>query len=127
MRLFNFSRFGPLTMCEVMISNQKIRASHKTRCYRTMTWNQIHNNREMSTRFNALHKTEFENWIQPELILCVSVQAIVRFNSNFTYNDLRLCKPKNILLWISVILFSDMSKSCIFNAPSNAFGSMPVI
>lgn len=119
-----------------MISNQKIRASHKTRCYRTMTWNQIYNNREMSTRFIRFTKhnfqcTQFENWIQPELILCVCNCALASFQDcnfpNFTYNDLRLCKPKNILLWISVILFSDMSKSCIFNAPSNAFGSMPVI
>lgn len=44
-----------------------------------------------------------------------------------TYNDFKLCKPENILLWISATLFSDKSKSCIFEAPSKVFGSMPVI
>lgn len=44
-----------------------------------------------------------------------------------TYNAFRLWRPKNILLCISAILFSDNSKSCIFDAPSNAFCSIPVI
>lgn len=47
--------------------------------------------------------------------------------SMWTYSDFKLCNPRNILLWISVILFSDINKSWIFDAPSNAFGSMPVI
>ncbi len=44
-----------------------------------------------------------------------------------TYNAFKLWRPRNILLCISAILFSDNSKSCIFDAPSNAFCSIPVI
>jgi hypothetical protein len=44
-----------------------------------------------------------------------------------TYNDFKLCNPMNIRLWTSVNLFSLKSKSWIFEAPSNACDSMPVI
>lgn len=44
-----------------------------------------------------------------------------------THKDFKLCRPMNILLWISVILFSDMRRSWTLDAPSKAFCSMPVI
>lgn len=80
---------------------------------------------------NNLKTDICQNWFRC-ICVCLALRDYnfdvnIKKKSHFTYNDLRLCKPKNILLWISVILFSDMSKSCIFNAPSNAFGSIPVI
>lgn len=44
----------------------------------------------------------------------------------FTHSVFSWCSPRNILFEISLILFSPNCRSCMRDAPSKAFGSMPV-
>lgn len=43
-----------------------------------------------------------------------------------THSVFSWCSPRNILFEISLILFSPNCRSCMRDAPSKAFGSMPV-
>lgn len=44
-----------------------------------------------------------------------------------TYRVFNWCRPKNILLETSLILFSANCRSCMWEAPSKAFASIPLI
>lgn len=132
-----------LTMYGVTSNNQKIRASRMKPNYRTMICERVkrgNKERSVSTadteraRQTTTAKRSPVRCVKPlyakpwfVVVVVVVVMQIYLPNAIDTYNDFKLCKPKNILLWISAILFSDKSKSCIFDAPSNAFCSMPVI
>lgn len=73
---FSFS-FRSLTVCEAMTSNQKIRASHKTRCYRTMTWNQTNNNERNEKCQPDSYALQNTILIQPEWVLRAMVCLFV--------------------------------------------------
>lgn len=52
--------------------------------------------------------------------------CICTYDALWTYRVFSWCSPRNILFEISFILFSPNCKSCMRDAPSKAFGSMPV-
>lgn len=84
-------------------------------------------NRNLVSNLILLYSKSLSKHIQQTIGTKYIIMQKFNIHLWYTYNAFRLWRPKNILLCISAILFSDNSKSCIFDAPSNAFCSIPLI